>query len=333
MQVKAESLVGSLKRELKSTYLVSGDELLLVQESCDAIVKSAKEQGFAERAVYQLGVDGSWDDLREESNSLSLFASRRVIDVRLPATKLDKEASVFLRQWCDEPPDDVLLLLRTDRLLPRQRSAAWFKALDALGVILLVWPVSERELPGWLVTRLDRVGIQLDGDALTYLAEKIEGNLLSAAQLIEKLVLTGAKGKVPLDELYQLIEDTSRFGVFDLIDAMMAGRPDRTSHILNVLKEEGISLFAILGALASQVRRIGSNLQGVPQGKRRLISQFSSRIARPEAILSEIAIIDIQAKGGFVGGSDWISLERLLLRLSGTKSFSLISEDRKKFHL
>jgi len=333
LQVKADKVTQTLERGLKVVFLVSGDELLIVQETCDQIAKVARSEGFTERVVYQLGVDGGWDGLREETSALSLFATRRVIDVRLPASKLDKEASSFLREWCDAPPADILLLIRTERLLPRQRSSAWFKAIDSTGITVLVWPVSERELPAWLSARLNREGIQLDRDALTYLAEKVEGNLLSAAQLIEKMVLSGTQGPVGLDKLYEMVEDSSRFGVFDLIDAMMAGRADRTSHVLKTLREEDISLFAILGALASQIRRIGSTAHGVPANKRELIDRFASRIGKPELVLSEIALIDHQAKGGFVGGSEWVSLERLMLRLSGSKDFSLISEDRQRLFL
>ena len=333
MQVKADKVTQALEKGLEAVYLVSGDELLIVQETCDQIVKVARSEGFTERLVYQLGVDGGWDGLREETSALSLFSTRRVIDVRLPASKLDKEASGFLREWCEDPPVDILLLIRTERLLPRQRSSAWFKAIDSIGVIVLVWPVSEKELPAWLSVRLNNEGIQLDHDALTFLADKVEGNLLSAAQLIEKMVLSGTQGPVGLDKLYEMVEDSSRFGVFDLIDAMMAGRADRASHILRILREEDISVFAILGALASQIRRIGSATHGVPANKRELIGRFASRVGKPELVLSEIALIDHQAKGGFALGGEWASLERLLLRLSGSKGFSLISEDRQRLFL
>ena len=330
MQVKYQNLSGSLNKKLSPLYLVSGDELLIVQESCDCVIEAAKAEGYAERLVYQLGTDGGWDALQEEASSLSLFSSKRVIDVRLPPNKLDKDASAFLRSWCESPPEDVLLLIRTERLAPRQRSAAWFKALDSLGVIVLIWPLTERELPGWLAARLKKEGVELDREGLTYLAEKVEGNLLSAAQLVEKLVLSGASGSVGLEMLYEFVEDSSRFSVFDLIDAMMAGRPHRVAHVFSALKEEGVSLFAILGALASQIRRLGANFGSVPAGKRRLVEQFFLRVRTPDSILAEVALIDHQGKGGLKGSDPWISLERLMLNLSGLEELSVLSEDREK---
>ena len=333
MQIYPEKLAQSLSQSFRSLYLVSGDELLIVQEACDQILKRAKDQGYEERKIFEPGTDGNWDSLWEEGASLSLFASKRIIDVRLSANKLDKDASVFLRNWCDAPPDDVLLLIRTERLLPRQRKSAWFKALDGFGGIVLVWPIGERELPRWLRARLQSNGIQVNNEGLSYLAERVEGNLLSAAQLIEKMVLSKVQGEVSLDQLYEMIEDSSRFGVFDLVNAAMAGQSERLSHILRVLREEGVSFFAILGALSSQIRRIGGSLQGLPEAQKKIIGQFASRVGNLEFVLSEIALLDLQAKGGVRGGSEWIGLERLLLRLSGLSQMKLMSQDRQEFLL
>ena len=333
MQIYPEKLAQTLSQSLKPLYLVSGDELLIVQEACDQILKCAKDQGYQERKIFEPGTDGNWDSLREEGASLSLFASKRIIDVRLSANKLDKDASVFLREWCDSPPEDVLLLIRTERLLPRQRKSAWFKSLDSIGGIILVWPIGQRDLPRWLNARLRSNDLQIGKEGLSYLAERVEGNLLSAAQLIEKMVLSKMQGEVSLDQLYEVIEDSSRFGAFDLVNATMAGESDRLSHILSVLKEEGVSFFAILGALASQIRRVGGNLQGLPEAQKKVISQFASRVGDLDFVLSEIALLDLQAKGGVRGGSEWIGLERLLLRLSGLSQINLMSEDRREFLL
>ena len=333
MQIYPEKLAQTLSQSLKPLYLVSGDELLIVQEACDQILKCAKDQGFQERKIFEPGTDGNWDSLREEGASLSLFASKRIIDVRLSANKLDKDASVFLREWCDSPPEDVLLLIRTERLLPRQRKSAWFKSLDSIGGIILVWPIGQRDLPRWLNARLRSNDLQIGEEGLSYLAERVEGNLLSAAQLIEKMVLSKMQGEVSLDQLYEVIEDSSRFGAFDLVNATMAGESERLSHILSVIKEEGVSFFAILGALASQIRRVGGNLQGLPEAQKKVIGQFANRVGNLDFVLSEIALLDLQAKGGVRGGSEWIGLERLLLRLSGLSQINLMSEDRREFLL
>ena len=102
---------------------------------------------------------------------------------------------------------------------------------------------------------------------------------------------------------------------------------------MSVLREEGVSFFAILLALASQIRRVGGNLQGLPEAQKKVIGQFASRVGDLDFVLSEIALLDLQAKGGVRGGSQWIGLERLLLRLSGLSQINLMSEDRREFLL
>ena len=197
----------------------------------------------------------------------------------------------------------------------------------------MVWPIGDRKLPSWLDARLRQNHIRVNAEGLSYLAESVEGNLLSAAQLIEKMVLSKMRGNVSINQLYEMIEDSSRFGVFDLMNATMAGQSERLSHILSVLKDEGVSYFAILGALASQIRRVGGDLQRIPEFQKRLIIQFARRVGKIEPILCEIALLDLQAKGGVQGGNEWLGLERLLLRISGSIKLSLISEDRRKFLL
>ena len=247
--------------------------------------------------------------------------------MRLPPTKFDKEASAALREWVEAPPEDNLLLLRTGRLQPRQRSAAWCKDLEKAGVVVLVWPVSAQQLPRWLARRLKGSGLQAEPDALAYLSERVEGNLLAAAQEIDKLVLMGLPSPVTVEQLVSVLEDTARFTPFDVIDAVMAFDPARVDRVLAGLREEGINLFAILGAFTSQLRRL-DNPRGMPRDRQKLIVGFRERIRDVHLVLAECAVIDRQGKGQGLADA-WVSLERLLLRLAGAKSLSLPSEDDK----
>ena len=147
MQVKPEALRARLEKGLSPIYLVSGDETLLVEEACDAILGAARRQGYSERRVVHVESGFNWGELIAEAASQSLFAERKVIDLRPPANKFDRKASDILREYAAAQHEDVLLLIRTGRLEGRQRSSAWFKALDKAGAIVLVWPVGVRELP------------------------------------------------------------------------------------------------------------------------------------------------------------------------------------------
>ena len=257
MQIKSEQLSSSLSRGLQTIYLVSGDDTLLVEEACDEIIAAARAQGFTERSIHHVEPGFHWYDITNDAASMSLFAERKILDLRLGSGKFDKEASEVLRSWCDGETSnsDTLLLLRTDRLQPKQRSSAWFKAIEQAGGIVLIWPMSPRDMPRWLEARLTKRGLSMDRDGLSYLADRVEGNLLAAAQEIEKLALQGLPQPISQQTLIASLEDTSRFTSFDMIDAAMAG------------------------------------------ARARIVEQFARRVSSPLTLLAECAVIEQQGKG------------------------------------
>ncbi|MAU80069.1 MAG: DNA polymerase III subunit delta [Gammaproteobacteria bacterium] len=316
MPLRADQLSAALQQSLQSIYLISGDETLLVEEACDAVLGKAREQGFTERSIHHVESGFKWHDVINDAASMSLFAERKVLDLRIPAGKFDKEASQVLRDWADGSAGnpDTLLLIRTERLQPRQRSSAWFKAIESSGTVVLIWPLAPRELPGWLEKRLQGKGLALQTDALHALAERVEGNLLAAAQEVEKLALQNLSQPVSQEALLTCLEDTSRFNSFDLIDAAMAGQGARVSKILSVLREDKGALFAVLGALTSQLRRLGET-RGLPPARARTMEAFARRGPSAKALLAECAVLDQQGKGQRLGEA-WIGLEQLLLSMA-----------------
>ncbi|MEC8696590.1 MAG: DNA polymerase III subunit delta, partial [Pseudomonadota bacterium] len=282
MATRPEQLAEVLNKGLAPVYLVSGDDTLLVTEACDQIVAAAKQQGFTERSVHHVETGFSWHGLSQDAASMSLFAERKILDVRVASKKLDKEASALLREWVADGSSnpDTVLLLRTDRLQPKQRSSAWFKALEKDGVVVLIWPLSAQEFPRWLQGRLQHKGLDLQTDALSYLAARVEGNLLAAAQEIEKLALQNLPTPISAEALAGCLEDTSRFSSFDLVDAALQGDAGRVHKVLHGLKEEGVSVFAIMGALTSQLRRLDQT-RGLPPARARAIQQFMQRSRIP----------------------------------------------------
>lgn len=321
MQVKAAELPGRLERGLAPVYLIAGDDMLLVQEACDAVLQACRAQGFSERSVLHAEAGFNWNDVVQDAASMSLFAARRVIDVRVPGAKFDRDASEVLRRYADQPVADTVLLIRSGRLDGRQRNAAWFKALDGVGVVVQVWPLDLRELPRWLAVRLDQAGVSLDPEALALLAERVEGNLLAAVQEIEKLKLAGLSAPVSAADLAAVLDDSARYDAFELIDATLAGDGARVSRMLATLRQEGVALFAILGALTSQLRRIADGGY-LPPPRKRLVGGFLNRIGSADVlprVLAECALVDAQGKGQ-IPGDAWLSLEEVLLRLAGVRT-------------
>ena len=315
MQIKPENLPSSLARGLQPAYLIAGQETLLVQEACDAVLAAAAQHGFAERSVLHVEPGFAWSQLLHEAASRSLFAERKVLDVRVPANKLDRQASEALREYLASPSPDNLLLLRTGRLEARQRSSVWFKALDRVGAVVLIWPISRRDLPGWLARRARTAKLELDSEALAHLADLVEGNLLAAVQEIEKLALAGLPQPIDAQRLAAAVGDASHFGAFELLDAVFAGDGIRVRRVLAALREEGVSLFAVLGAYCSQLRGIRDD-RWMPPHRKRLIPSFKQRAGSPAQALAELSLIDQQGKGA-LRGDPWLSLERLLLRQCG----------------
>jgi len=323
LQVKAAALAGALQRELAPIYLIAGDETLLVEEACDDVLAAAAREGFEERSVLHAEANFRWHDVTQDAASMSLFASRRIIDLRVPSGKFDREASEVLRSYAADPLEDTVLLIRTRRLEARQRQAAWFKALDAAGVVVLVWPVNAGELPRWLEGRLRAAGVRLDREALLYFSDRVEGNLLAAVQEIAKLKLADLPEPIDAESLAQVLEDAAHYDTFELLDAVYAGEAARVARMPSGLQAEGVALFAILGALTAQLRRFARG-DRIPPQRQRLVESFLSRIGASgiDRVLAQCALIDQQGKGQLLGDA-WISLENLLVRLAGARVGSL----------
>ena len=225
MQIKANQLGRHLDAgRFAPIYLVYGDEPLLVDEACASIVEAAEANGFSDRSRFDLAIDGSLDEALAGAANLSLFASKRMLDIRLPAKGLDRKGSDTIRRYLGSPPPSTMVLCRAPGLDWRTRSSAWHKAIDKAGAVVQVWPVSARELPRWLDQRCRASGLQLDREALSILADRVEGNLLAATQEIEKLRLSGRQGPIGAEEMRDAVGDSAHFDTFQMIDTAFAGQ-------------------------------------------------------------------------------------------------------------
>lgn len=332
MNLRLEQLQRELDKGVSPVYLVSGDETLLVEEACDAIIAAARAAGYTERSVHYAEGSFNWHELMHDGASLSLFAERKILDVRANPNKLDKQASEVLREWVDTRLDsETVLLIRTARLDGSKAKSAWFKALDKAGVVLRIWPVEIEQFPHWLAGRLKTAGLTLAPEALQYLADKVQGNLLAAVQEIHKLTLQDMPSPLSLEAVVSALEDASRFTSFDAIDAVFTGNPERADRVLEALKEEGLNPIAVLSAFVALLRRV-DNTRGLPVRTVDGLKSFVRRIGSVAPVLAECAVVDQQVKGQR-GGDAWLSLRRLFLRLAGLRSLELPSRERARVEL
>ena len=256
MQIKPQDLVQHLRKNLASIYVLSGDEPLQVEEALDNIRMHAKAQGFEEKLRFDAGTGFDWESLRQSANSLSLFAERRILDLRLPTGKPGDKGAKVLAQYADDPSPDNLLIVSAPKLDPPSKRSAWYKALDKAGACVQFWPIDSARLPTWIRQRARNANLQIYEPAARLLAERVEGNLLACAQEIEKLSLLYPAGVVDLDAVMKSVGDSARYNVFDCVDAALAGQTARVVRIVHGLRDDGTEPILVSWAITREVRTL-----------------------------------------------------------------------------
>ncbi len=348
MELRPDRLERQLAAEpLRPVYLVAGAEPLVVQELADAIRARAREEGYGEREVYDADAGFDWNVLTQGLASLSLFASRRLFDLRLPSGKPGKDGSEALREYCANPPPDTVLLI-TAQDWSKAHAGKWSEAIAAAGHFVPVWPLKTHELDDWLQRRLRSRGLAATPDALRRLADRVEGNLLAAAQEIDKLaLLAGGRGRGPAAEaldaeaMERLVADSSRFDVFKLADAALAGEGVRALRMLAALRAEGEQVAGLMPMLSREVLLCAGLARAVAGGQPAANAMRDARIweskqatyrraldrhpaSRWEHFAAECGRIDRCAKGRG-DGDPWLLLERLLLALADPRARGLLT--------
>ncbi|MBI4005538.1 MAG: DNA polymerase III subunit delta [Gammaproteobacteria bacterium] len=259
MRLRADQLFSNLNRSgLAPIYLISGDEPLQVMECADEVRRFARERNFEERLVLDVGNGFDWNSLIEASANLSLFSSRRLLELRLGDKKPGRDGGDVLVRYAEQPPPDNVLIITANKLDKKTQETKWYRILDDAGITIEIWPIDARRLPDWIQQRTQKHGKQINGLAARLIAERVEGNLLAASQEIEKLCLLAKKNEIDVDEILSSVTDSTRFDVFQLIGSALAGDARQTVRMLSGLKSEGVDPMAIYGALMWEFRRLCS---------------------------------------------------------------------------
>ncbi|MEX2124315.1 MAG: DNA polymerase III subunit delta [Woeseia sp.] len=256
MKIPVGKLQSELKKSLLPCYLVTGDEPLLAQEALDAIRMEARRRGFGAREVHVVTATFDWNEVAAAAGSLSLFAEKRILELRLPTGKPGRDGSAAIVELMQRTGDDLLFLLEAPKLDKTAGASKWVKAIEAAGAHVQVWPVSARELPAWIGGRLRRLGLQPDRDAVRLLVDRVEGNLLAANQEIEKLRLLLGEGPVSGADIENAVADSSRYDVYKLADAAIEGQGARAIRMLGRLRAEGVEPVLIVWTLTRELRTL-----------------------------------------------------------------------------
>jgi len=346
LNIPADRLPDQLARGLAALYVVVGDEPLAAQEASDAIRAAARAAGHSERTVYTVQGRYNWQSIFAAGDTLSLFAERRLTEIRIPSGKPGVDGAKALETYANKLPADTLTLISLPGLDWKTMQSRWFATLAQNGVVVEARPIDRTALPGWIDRRLARQGLRAERAALEFLADQVEGNLLAAQQEIDKLALLLPAGTVTLADVEHAVVDVSRLEADALQEALVAGDSARFAQVVTDLRDSGEAVPAILWQVTSAVGLLlrlklavaqgdslpavmrtlwGRDKQRAPQIERAL-KRLS--LAQVETALADLALIDRQAKGLERVGDPWDTLLRVGMTLAQPDSGQLHNRTR-----
>ncbi|KFI21674.1 DNA polymerase III subunit delta [Nitrosococcus oceani] len=338
MRVKLEQLPAHLGRgKLAPVYLLFGDEPLLIEEGADLIRSRVQSQGFYEREVMHIERGFDWAQLQWATKGLSLFAARRLIELRLPTNAVSETGAKVLRAYGENPSPDTLLLIISDKLERRRQGTRWFSALEQAGVVVQVFKVDISSLSRWIERRMHSRNLSPTQEAVAVLVERLEGNLLACAQEIDRLALLFPEETIDVSRVEEVVADNARYDVFRLMESALAGDVVQIARIWRGLQAEGVEPVIVVGALAWELRRLARMArvcaEGMPvdqalreqrvwERRKALSKQALSRHSahRWLLFLRQLGEIDRMVKGA-ARGRPWEAILQLCLAIAGFELF------------
>ena len=331
MNVRPDQLKSVVAKTTYPVYMVSGDEPLQQMESLDLIRTYLRDNDFSEREILDVDAQFDWQRLLDEAANMSLFATRRIVELRLPSAKPGRQGSQVLKDYLSRPPEDTVLIINAGKVDGNSKKSAWYKAVEQRGMIVQCWPVTADKLPYWLQQRFTARDMDADNEVLAYISQHVEGNLLAADQEIEKLYLLLGPGKISYADVAEAVTSQSRYSVFELVDMLLVGNTKRVIKIITGLKAEGVVPVVVNWALAKDIRLLAQASQdpssadfmlkrsGVWQSR---IAMFRSCMSRHaprsfQLMLKRCSYIDAVSKG-MIDSNVWDDIESLCVRLAGT---------------
>ena len=331
MNVRPDQLKSTITKSVYPVYMVSGDEPLQQMESLDLIRSHLRQNDFSEREILDVDAQFDWQRLLDEAANMSLFATRRIVELRLPSAKPGKQGSQVLKDYLSRPPEDTVLIINAGKIDGNSKKSAWYKAVDQNGLVVQCWPVPVDKLSHWLMQRFKTRDMEADNDVLAYISQHVEGNLLAADQEIEKLYLLLGPGKITYADVAEAVTSQSRYSVFELVDMLLVGNTKRVIRIIAGLKAEGVVPVVVNWALAKDIRLLMQASQDISSADFMLkrsgvwqsrITMFKSCMSRHaprsfQLMLKRCSYLDAVSKG-MIDANVWDEIETLCVRLAGS---------------
>lgn len=332
MKLSVEQLDRRNGEPLPRYIFIFGDEPLLVLEAADKVRRYCMDELQCEREVHRVEAGFDWQAFNYSGGSLSLFSQRRLIELKLDTLKLGDAGSKAIERYFEHNDEDQFLLVIAGKVDKSTQRTKWFKLLEKNAGLVQVWPVESRQLPQWINGRLASRGLKASRDAVAVLVERVEGNLLAAAQEVEKLHLLYGEGELSDEQVVAAVTDSARYDIFTLVDTALAGQTGKLAKMSAAVKSEGVEPILLLWALAKEIRALESMAEAQQRGKninqilndarvwprrRPLIEKALKRHALPVwgKMLQQASRIDLMIKG-LQGGNVWDELLQLSLWLA-----------------
>lgn len=332
MQLAPTQLQQHLSKTLAPLYVLTGDEPLAQSECLDAIRKAARQDGADERAKFIVERGFNWQSIQQFGQELSLFASKRILEISIPNGKPGVEGGKALAELAENPIPDTTTIITLPAAAREVKKSVWFSRLQSAAMVIEMHDISPNQLPKWIASRLAQQNQKTDDASLAFMAHQVEGNMLAAHQEIQKLGLLYPKGDLSTEEISSAVLNVSRYDAFKLGEAVLSGDPERTSRILQGLQDEGEQPVAVMNPLIWVLRPLvrvkraqarGENMNNAmtsariygerQQLTRRALSRLSLR--QLEAALQKLCDIDRIAKGIMIGDA-WLELSRVCFGLA-----------------
>ena len=332
MRLAQNQLESHLKQDLQPLYVMVGDEPLAQRESLDAIRAAARAQGFDERNSLMVERYFNWQQIQSYGQSISLFASRRLLEINIPSGKPGIDGGKALQALANKAISDTCVVIILPKLEREAKSSAWFTALEKQAVTIALDEVDAANLPKWIANRLSQQGQHTSQQTLEFLAHQVEGNLLAANQEVQKLDLLYPQGELADATVREAVLNVSRYDAFQLGEAVLAGDAERTVRILQGLQDEGENAVAVMNPLMWALRPLVRIKQAEMRGenvanamtnarifgdKQPIVKRALARLSlrQLEAALQKLADIDRTAKGVMLGDA-WLEISRLCFGLA-----------------
>ncbi len=255
LELKIPQLASHLESSLSPVYLISGDEPLQVEEVSRLIRCKARDMGFVERQVLHVDRSFDWSRIVEQSSNMSLFGDKKIVELRLPTGKPGTSGGKVLQEYCEHLPEDVLLLIQSGKIEKATLKSKWVQAVSHAGVFMRIWPLTGEDLVRWVQDRLTKEQLAADRQSAEYIASRVEGNMLAAAQEIEKMALLALDSSHSHDS-EAWVSSQSKYNVFDLVDTILLGQRGKVTKVISHLQRDSFAPNLVLWGLAELVRAV-----------------------------------------------------------------------------